>query len=867
MAFVDRQHIEDYSKEKIFSNILSIQQQQQYQQIQPKPLIEEQKRKDLQSKDVNITIDPRDIKTPDNWVPRHPELIRLTGKHPFNSEAPLPLLMEQGFTTPASLHYVRNHGAVPKLSWDTHRLIVDGLVPKTLNLSMDDIIKMPYREFPVTLVCAGNRRKEHNMVKQTIGFNWGSSAISTSVWRGVPLRYVLKLAGCSLDIDYEEPLHVCFIGADKLPNGYYGTSITLDWSMDDSRDVILAYKMNGEMLSPDHGYPLRVIIPGVIGGRMVKWLSRINITNKESDSYYHYHDNRLFPSNVDSERANKERWWYNPDHIIYELNVNSVISSPAHDERIPISSFVSDIEYTLKGYAYTGGGRKINRVEISLDDGKTWLLTNLDHPEIKYPDVLKRLNKSIRRYWCWCFWSLNIPLYSFIGCSEIRVRAWDESNNTQPENPIWNLTGMMNNCHFKVKISTVTNGKEVALRFEHPTQAGSNSGGWMVKQEQPATVTNDSVKNPPVLVDTSKGTFTMKQVEKHDSEQDCWVVIEKKVYDCTKFLKDHPGGADSILINAGMDCTDEFNAIHSVKAKNMLIDYYIGDLVEDSATASTSSTKIQKSITANEDSLITLNPKVWLSCPFVEKKIISHNTRIFRFALQSDKHSLGLPVGNHIFIRASINNQAVIRAYTPITTSNDPPGYIDLLIKVYFKNEHPQFPDGGLMSQYLESLNVGDKIDIKGPIGSFVYNGRSQYRVKSGASNNKTCKRIGMIAGGTGITPMYQVIKSVLSDPEDLTELSLIYANRTEEDILLRNELDDLVKRNPRFKIYYMLSKPSNNWKLGSGYVTEEIIRQNISPLSPSSHIVLLCGPSPMLESCIPNLEKIGFPSDDIIKF
>ena len=118
---------------------------------------------------------------------------------------------------------------------------------------MDDIVKMPYREFPVTLVCAGNRRKEQNMVKQSVGFNWGSSATSTAVWRGVPLRYVLKLAGCSLDVDYEEPRHVCFVGADKLPGGFYGTSITLEWSMNDAFDVLLAYEMNGERLS-SRGY-------------------------------------------------------------------------------------------------------------------------------------------------------------------------------------------------------------------------------------------------------------------------------------------------------------------------------------------------------------------------------------------------------------------------------------------------------------------------------------------------------------------------------------------------------------------------------------------------------------------------------------
>src|SRR4051794_30279732 len=260
---------------------------------------------------------------------------------------------------------------------------------------MNEIVKMPYREFPVTLVCAGNRRKEQNMIKQSIGFNWGTSAVSTAIWRGVPLRYVLKLAGCSLDADYEEPRHVCFVGADKLPNGYYGTSLTLEWSMNDFKDVLLAYEMNGERLTPDHGYPIRVIIPGVIGGRMVKWLSEITVTNHESDNYYHIHDNRVLPPNVDVERANKENWWNVPDYVINELNVNSVISSPAHDEHIPISSFVSNTEYTIKGYAYTGGGRKVIRVEISFDDGKTWLLANLNFPEITHPLVLKRQYKPI----------------------------------------------------------------------------------------------------------------------------------------------------------------------------------------------------------------------------------------------------------------------------------------------------------------------------------------------------------------------------------------------------------------------------------------------------------------------------------------
>ncbi|CAG8603506.1 3283_t:CDS:2 [Scutellospora calospora] len=523
----------------------------------------------------SVGIDSRDVGTPDNWIPRHPEMIRLTGKHPFNAEAPLSLLMEQGFITPNSLHYVRNHGPVPKLKWETHRLTVDGLVSKPLTLSMDNIESLPYKEFPVTLCCAGNRRKEQNMIKQTKGFNWGAAATSCAIWKGVPLSHILKLAGVE-DGTHNKPRYVCFAGCDKLPNGYYGTSIPLEWAMNDANDVILAYGMNGERLPPDHGYPLRALIPGCIGGRMVKWLSSITVSDKESDSYYHYYDNRVLPPEYDMERATKEKIWYNPDYIINKLNINSAITTPAHNEQISLSSFVSTKEYTIKGYAYTGGGHKVTRVEISLDGGKKWLLANLTQPELEHPAVLNRGINPIPRFWCWSFWSISVPLYSFIRCEEIAVRAWDASHNTQPQEPTWNVMGMMNNCHFRVKVNTVSQGKEFFLAFQHPTQPGNNPGGWMVKPE-PLPLKTAMVTG---LSTTNNKKYSINQVEKHNAEGDCWIIIDKKVYDCTKFLKVHPGGIDAILINAGKDVTDEFNAIHSNRARSKLTNFYIGDLSE-----------------------------------------------------------------------------------------------------------------------------------------------------------------------------------------------------------------------------------------------------------------------------------------------
>ncbi|CAO2834706.1 unnamed protein product [Amaranthus hypochondriacus] len=812
------------------------------------------------------SVDSRDEGTADHWIERNPSLIRLTGKHPFNSEPPLTRLMNHGFITPAPLHYVRNHGPVPKGKWEDWTIEVTGLVKRPTRISMDQLVnEFKSREFPVTLVCAGNRRKEQNMVKQSIGFNWGAAAISTSVWRGVLLRDVLKR--CGIMTANKGALNVCFEGAEDLPGGggsKYGTSIKREFAMDPARDIILAYMQNGEKLSPDHGFPVRMIIPGFIGGRMVKWLKRIIVTTAETDNYYHYKDNRVLPSHVDAELANSEAWWYKPEYIINELNINSVITTPCHEEILPINAWTTQRPYTIRGYAYSGGGKKVTRVEVTMDGGETWQVCELDHQEkpTKYG-----------KYWCWCFWSLEVEVLDLLGAKEIAVRAWDESLNTQPEKLIWNVMGMMNNCWFRVKTNVCKPHKgEIGIVFEHPTQPGNKSGGWMARERHleisdAGQTTLKRTASTPFFNTTNSKTFSMSDVKKHNSADSAWIVVHGHVYDATRFLKDHPGGPDSILINAGTDCTEEFDAIHSDKAKRLLEDFRIGELITTGYTSDSSSPgnsvhggSIYSSLAPIKEAAplrnVALVPREKIPCKLIEKVSLSHDTRRFRFGLPSKDQVLGLPVGKHIFVCANVDDKLCMRAYTPSSTV-DEVGFFDLVVKIYFKGVHPRFPNGGMMSQYLDSLELGSLIEVKGPLGHIEYLGKGNFTVHG---KPKFATKLAMIAGGTGITPIYQVMQAILKDPEDETEMYVVYANRTEEDILLREELDKFADEfRDRVKVWYVVEKGSDGWQYDTGFVTEKILREHVPEVG-EDVLALTCGPPPMIQFAVqPNLEKMGY--------
>uniref|UniRef100_G3Q991 NADH-cytochrome b5 reductase n=1 Tax=Gasterosteus aculeatus aculeatus TaxID=481459 RepID=G3Q991_GASAC len=255
------------------------------------------------------------------------------------------------------------------------------------------------------------------------------------------------------------------------------------------------------------------------------------------------------------------------------------------------------------------------------------------------------------------------------------------------------------------------------------------------------------------------------------------------------------------------------------------------------------------------------DPNIKYALRLLDKQIVSHDTRKFRFALPSPEHILGLPIGQHIYLSARIDGKLVVRPYTPVS-SDDDKGFVDLVVKIYFKDVNPKFPEGGKMSQYLESLRINDTIDFRGPSGLLVYRGKGVFDIqpdKKSPTETKTAKRVGMIAGGTGITPMLQLITAVMKDPQDQTVCYLLFANQTEKDILLRPELEEIQVNHPdRFKLWFTLDSAPEDWEYSQGFISEDMVREHLPPADDDT-LILMCGPPPMIQfACNPNLDKIG---------
>lgn len=350
-------------------------------------------------------------------------------EQPFNAESGLAALADT--LTATNAFYVRGHGDVPDIDPATWRLRVHGAVGRELGLSLATLREaFQEREVTATLQCAGNRRAGLIAIRDIPGeAPWGPGATGTATWTGVALADVLALAD-----PQREAQHVGFVGADvsleATPTQRFGGSVPLEKAF--RPEVLLAWAMNGQPLPPVHGAPVRVVVPGYIGARSVKWLDQIEVRSTPWPGYFQDVVYRLVPADGAAGAG--------VGMPLGLVALNSDVVAPADGDTVPAGPL------EVRGYAFAGGERHVTRVDVSLDDGVTW----------SSAELLDDLGP-----WAWRHWRTMLDLAP--GDHEIVVRAWDSSAATQPENEaaLWNPKGYVNNACPRVRVRAVA---------EHPPE-------------------------------------------------------------------------------------------------------------------------------------------------------------------------------------------------------------------------------------------------------------------------------------------------------------------------------------------------------------------------------------------------------------
>ncbi|URE32101.1 Mo-co oxidoreductase dimerization domain [Musa troglodytarum] len=371
--------------------------------------------------------------------PRHPSL-KVNSKEPFNAEPHRAALLS--YITPIDFFYKRNHGPIPVVDdIERYNVSIGGLVEKPLEISMFEIRRLPKYNVVATLQCAGNRRTEMSKARTVKGVGWDVSAIGNAIWGGAKLADVLELVGISKHSSFSAlgGKHVEFVSIDKCKEengGPYKASISLRQAANPEADVLLAYEMNGEILNRDHGYPLRVIVPGVIGARSVKWLDHINIIEEECQGFFMQKDYKMFPPSVNWDNIN---WMTRKAQM--DFPVQCAICS------LEDVDVVNQVKATIAGYAVSGGGRGIERVDISVDGGKTWLEAER-YQRRNAPYQSDDMNND---KWAWVLFKATVDTPEN---AVIIAKAVDAAANVQPEkvDAIWNLRGILNTSWHKVRV-------------------------------------------------------------------------------------------------------------------------------------------------------------------------------------------------------------------------------------------------------------------------------------------------------------------------------------------------------------------------------------------------------------------------------
>jgi sulfite oxidase len=344
--------------------------------------------------------------------PKRSSALKPLSARPFNAETAEAVLDE--FYTPNELFYVRNHMPVPSISLDKKeedpfclQVEGEGLVPRCFPV---DELKSMFEQHTIaaTIQCGGNRRSEMAAATAACipggsapavkGLAWTNGGIGTATWTGVWLRDVIAACRVALPPD-PKAFHVLLEGRDKDPAGHFNVSVPYELATNPQNDCLIAFKMNGEELPRDHGYPLRAVIPGTVGVRNCKWLQRIHIQSSEADSVWQQQDYKNFPP-----------WAVKPDPSlpsVYAMPVQSAITEAVYD--------ANQDTVRVKGYAYVGGGTGIQRVDVSYDGGKTF-----EHPAMLLPTpVLGAAHvedsakpTTNRRNWAWRQFSSELEVGS-----------------------------------------------------------------------------------------------------------------------------------------------------------------------------------------------------------------------------------------------------------------------------------------------------------------------------------------------------------------------------------------------------------------------------------------------------------------------
>lgn len=345
-------------------------------------------------------------------------------QHPYNAEPPLAYLRASKRTDNAHF-YVRSHGNIPSIDVARHRIMVKGRVRRPLSLSLDDVRRdFAPRTIEAVLQCAGNRRSDYLQVKPVSGDPWAAGAIGNAAWTGASLAEILKASGA----DEAPDLHVAFEACDDCTiEGHhfrYGVSIPIAKAM--SPEVLLAYEMNGKPLAPEHGAPLRGLVPGFAGVRSTKWLATITVQDTSGAGFIQAHEYKLYPPDKTKETAIPAEGM-----TINAMPLNSAICEPADHAKLAAGTA------RIRGWAIATA-RDVVRVDVSADGGRHWIQAHLE------PDP--------RSIWSWTFWDADIELGA--GDHEIVARAWDCAGQTQPALPddTWNFKGYLAACWHRIHV-------------------------------------------------------------------------------------------------------------------------------------------------------------------------------------------------------------------------------------------------------------------------------------------------------------------------------------------------------------------------------------------------------------------------------